>query len=151
MVADARSFAVPRRMVPTLIAAMLPTAAQNSLRCGVICVDGQAPDARSDEERPAGCRSAGDAIDASRGDRVSVWCDSAVSWFASGAVMGVGGPHPYSYAEHSSQTVDRDHQDVVLAIRTRHRTASAPRRDHLRRRRDSHTACSCTRARWRTS
>ena len=35
--------------------------------------------------------------------------------------------------------------------RTRHKTASAPWRHHLRRRRDSHTACAWTRARWRTS
>ena len=32
-------------------------------------------------------------------------------------------------------------------IRTRHRTASAPWRDHLRRLRNNHAACSCTRAR----
>ncbi len=35
--------------------------------------------------------------------------------------------------------------------RTRHMTARAPFRAHLRRRRDSHPACSRTRARWRSS
>jgi hypothetical protein len=34
------------------------------------------------------------------------------------------------------------------AVAPRHRTASAPSRDHRRRRRDSQVACSCTRVRW---
>ena len=63
---------------------------------------------------------------------------------------------PRRSAKHMRQAVDRDHQNVVLEAldartRTRHMMPRAPLRAHLRRRRDSHAACSRTRARWRSS
>ena len=54
------------------------------------------------------------------------------------------------------QAVDRDHQNVMLdaldapSADEAHHT-KAPLRAHLRRRRDNHTVCSRTRARWRPS
>jgi TIR domain len=69
--------------------------------------------------------------------------------------LGFGRPRPCSEAPHSDQAIDRGHQGIALpalhATHTRQMIANEPWRRHLRRRRDSHTACSCTRATWRLS